>query len=54
MTAKVPIRETGTATLGIKVARTSRKNTKTTNTTRTIEITSVRSTSRTEARMVTV
>jgi len=54
MTPKVAISETGTATVGMRVARTLRRNTKTTRVTRTTEITSVRSTSCSEARMVVV
>ena len=54
MTAKVPTSETGTATLGMRVARTLRRKTKTTSVTRITEISSVRSTSRSEARMVVV
>ena len=54
MTAKVPIKETGTATLGMSVARPLRRKIKTTKTTRTTEIESVRSTSWTEARIVVV
>ena len=44
----------GTATLGMKVARTSRRNTNTTSTTSITEMISVRSTSATEARTVIV
>jgi hypothetical protein len=51
---KVPINETGTTTLGISVARMLLRNAKTTRMTRAIEIIRVRSTSRTEARMVVV
>ena len=54
MIAKVPIRETGTATPGMAVARPSRRNRNTTSTTRATEIISACSTSDTEARMVTV
>ncbi len=54
MTPKVPISDTGTATLGMRVERTLRRKTKTTRMTSTIEITSVISTSCTEARMVRV
>ena len=54
ITPNVPIRETGTATLGIKVARTLRRKTKTTRMTSEIEMIRVRSTSCTEARMVAV
>ena len=46
--------ETGTATLGISVARQFRRNKKTTRITRPIAISSVRSTSRRLARMVVV
>jgi hypothetical protein len=46
--------ETGTATLGISVERTLRRNTKTTRITSRIEIMSVICTSRTEARIVRV
>ena len=52
--AKVLIKETGTATEGINVARTSRINRKTTRITRSMEIASVRSTSCSEARMTGV
>ena len=54
MKAKVPTSETGTTTPGIAVARQSRRNRKTTSTTRATEIIRACSTSRTEARMVTV
>ena len=54
MTPKVAISETGTATVGIRVERTLRRNTKTTSVTRTTAISSVRSTSCREARMVVV
>ncbi len=54
MTAKVPIRDTGTATLGIRVVRTLRRKTNTTSTTRPTEMANVYSTSRTEARIVVV
>ena len=54
MTPKVPTSDTGTATLGISVARQLRRNTNTTMITSAIEIISVRSTSRSEARMVGV
>ena len=50
--AKVPISETGTATAGISVARPERRNRKTTRITSATEITSVCSTSSSEARMV--
>jgi hypothetical protein len=52
--ASVPTRETGTATLGMRVARGFLRNRKTTTMTRAMEITSERSTSATEARMVVV
>ena len=51
---KVAINDTGTATLGIRVARPLRKKRNTTSTTSDTEISSVRSTSRNEARMVVV
>ena len=54
ITVKVPMSETGTATAGMSVARGLRRNRKTTPTTRQMEMTSVRSTSFTEARMVVV
>ena len=54
MTANVPIKERGTETLGISVARKLRKKTKTTKITSTIESSSVRSVSATEARIVVV
>ena len=54
ITANVPMRETGTATVGMSVARGLRRNRNTTPTTRQMEITSVRSTSFTEARIVVV
>ena len=54
MTPNVPSSETGTATLGISVERTLRRNTNTTRITSAIEISIVSSTSRTEARMVVV
>ena len=54
ITANVPISETGTATAGMSVARPLRRNTNTTMMTRTMEMTSVLSTSLTEARMVVV
>jgi len=50
----VPISEIGTATPGITVARTLRRNTNTTRITRAIAMASVYSTSRSEARMVVV
>src|SRR5271154_7311946 len=54
MTANVPIKETGTATLGMRVARTLRRKRKTTRITSPIDMASVRSTSLTDARMVVV
>ena len=54
MTPNVPMSETGTATLGMKVERTLRRKTKTTRMTSAIEITIVIWTSRTEARIVRV
>ena len=54
ITPNVPISEIGTATLGIRVDRTSRRKTNTTRTTSSTEMISVLSVSRTEARMVTV
>ena len=54
MTPNVPISETGTAMLGIAVMRGLRRKTKTTTNTSRTEMTSVRSTSFTEARIVTV
>ncbi len=54
MIAQVPIRETGTATAGMNVARTLRKNRKTTAMTSRTEMMRVRSMSATEARMVRV
>ena len=54
MTPKVPMRETGTATLGMRVERTLRRKTKTTRMTRTMEMHSAIWTSCTEARMVRV
>ncbi len=54
ITAQVPISDTGTATAGINVARTFRRNTKTTAITSTTEISRVVSISETEARMVNV
>ncbi len=50
----VPRRESGTATLGTNAARPFRKKRKTTTTTSTIAIIMVRSTSRSEARIVVV
>ena len=52
MAAKVPISETGTATAGISVARPERRKRKTTRITSATEITSVCSTSSSEARIV--
>ncbi len=54
ITPNVPISETGTATLGIRVARTFRRKRKTTRITNAMEMARVRSTSLTEARMVVV
>src|SRR5215471_8342248 len=54
ITPKVVTSETGTTTPGIMVARMLRKNRNTTITTNAIEISSVISTSRTDARMVMV
>src|ERR1700690_578331 len=54
MTAKVPTRETGTATNGIMVARMLRRKKKTTRTTRTTETQRETVTSRRLALMVTV
>src|ERR1700693_1447415 len=54
MAPNVPMSETGTATLGMKVERTLRRKTKTTRMTSAIEITRVIWTSRTEARIVRV
>jgi hypothetical protein len=54
MAPKVPIREMGTATLGIRVDRTLRRNTKTTRITRAMEMAMASCTSFTEARMVRV
>ena len=54
MTAKVPMSEAGTATVGMSVARQLRRKMKTTRITRTTERMSVRSTSLTDARMVVV
>ncbi|MNK97625.1 hypothetical protein D3C87_1179690 [compost metagenome] len=54
ITANVPTSDTGTATLGISVARTLRRNRNTTMITSATEIISVCSTSRREARMVGV
>ncbi|MOA33235.1 hypothetical protein D3C78_1545160 [compost metagenome] len=52
MAAKVPIRETGTATAGISVARPERRKMKTTRITSPMAITSDCSTSASEARIV--
>ena len=54
ITPKVPIKETGTTTLGIRVARPSRKNKNTTRMTRATEIARVRSTSDNDPRIVGV
>src|ERR1700736_2236260 len=54
MTPRVPSREIGTATPGMMVARTLRRNTNTTRITSAIAMASVYSTSRSEARMVVV
>ena len=54
MTPKVPTSETGTATIGISVARPLRRKTNTTRITSTTAITSARPVSRSEARIVTV
>ncbi len=54
MTPKVPMSDTGTATLGIKAERASRRNRNTTMMTSATEIASVRSTSCSEARMSVV
>src|SRR4051812_37735585 len=54
ITAKVPINDIGTATLGMSVARTVRRKTKTTRITSTTEMISVISISWTEARTVVV
>ena len=54
MTPKVPMREMGTATLGMRVDRTLRRNTKTTRITRAMEMAMASCTSFTEARMVRV
>ena len=51
MTTKVPISDTGTATLGIRVARALRKNRNTTRITSATEIIRVNSASCSEARM---
>ena len=54
MAPKVPMSETGTATLGMKVERTLRRKRNTTRITSEIEIARVISTSRTDARIVLV
>ena len=54
MAAKVPISEIGTATAGMSVARQLRRKRNTTRITSATEIISVRSTSRSDARMVLV
>ena len=54
ITPNVPSRLSGTETLGISVDRTSRRNTNTTRITSRIEITIVRVTSFTDARIVVV
>ena len=54
ITAKVPSKLTVTATPGISVARPFLRKTSTTSTTRTMASNNVRSTSRSEARMVMV
>jgi hypothetical protein len=54
ITPKVPSRETGTAMLGMKVVRALLRKANTTRMTSTMEISSVISTSLTEARMVMV
>ena len=54
ITPKVATSETGTATAGMSVARALRRNTNTTRITNAIAISSVRSTSRSDARMVLV
>ncbi len=54
MAPNVPMSETGTATLGIRAVRTSRRKTKTTRMTSTIESPRVNRTSCTEARIVVV
>ena len=52
ITPKVPTKDTGTATAGMRVARRLRRNTKTTRVTRMTEMTRVRSTSWRDERMV--
>ena len=54
ITANVPTSETGTATAGMSVARPFRRKANTTRMTRPMEMSSVLSTSLTEARMVVV
>ena len=54
MTASVPSKDTGTAITGISEARQSPKNPQVTRTTNRTEMANVRSTSRSEARMVGV
>src|SRR5208283_5753659 len=54
ITANVPTSDVGTATAGISVARGLRRNTNTTRITSPIEISSVRSTLKTDARIVVV
>ena len=54
ITANVPTSDVGTATAGISTARGLRRNTNTTRITSTIEISSVRSTLNTDARIVVV
>ena len=54
ITPKVPMSETGTATPGMNIVRTSRRKTKTTRITSAMAISSVRSTSLIEARIVPV
>ncbi len=54
MTPSVPMRDKGTATLGMTVDRTVRRNRNTTRITSEMEIASVISTSRTDSRMVVV
>ena len=54
MTPNVPMSDTGTATIGISVARPLRRKTNTTRITSTTAIASARPVSRSEARMVTV
>ena len=54
ITPNVPISDTGTATLGISVARALRRNRNTTRTTSTTAMASERSVSRSDARIVVV